>query len=71
MHLAFLRDWAPAVAVLTLYLFGRGLSDDLGIAAVHVTEPITADRWLFGGTLPATYLQDTLCGEPCSRTMNG
>ncbi|QCX28767.1 phosphatase PAP2 family protein [Nocardioides jishulii] len=68
VHLAFIRDWAPAVAVLTLYLFGRGLSDDLGIVSVHVTEPITADRWLFGGTLPTAYLQEHLCGVPCSRT---
>lgn len=68
VHLAFVRDWAPAVAVLTLYIFGRGLSDELGLAAVHVTEPIAADRWLGGGTLPTAYLQEHLCGVPCERT---
>jgi hypothetical protein len=69
VHLAFARDWAPAVAVLTLYLFSRGLADELGFVSVHVTEPVTADRWLAGGTLPTAYLQEHLCGAPCSRTL--
>jgi hypothetical protein len=37
--------------------------------AVHVTEPIEADRAMFGGTLPTEYLQAQLCGVPCERTM--
>ena len=67
-HLAFLRDWSLPLAVLTLYLYSRGVADDLGIASVHVTAPITADRWLFGGTLPTEYLQAKLCGDPCLRS---
>jgi hypothetical protein len=66
-HLAFLRDWSLPVALLLLYLYSRGISDDLGFASVHVTEPIDADRWLFGGTLPTEWLQARLCGEPCIR----
>ena len=38
-HLAFLRDWSLPLAVLTLYLYSRGVADDLGIASVHVTAP--------------------------------
>jgi hypothetical protein len=67
-HLEFLRDWSPPLAVLTVYLYSRGLADDLGFVSVHVTEPIEADRWLFGGTLPTEFLQAKLCGDPCDRT---
>jgi hypothetical protein len=67
-HLAFLRDWSPPLAVLTVYLYSRGLADDLGFASVHVSAPIAADRWLFGGTLPTEYLQAKLCGDPCLRS---
>lgn len=66
-HLAFLRDWSLPLALLLLYLYSRGISDDLGFVSVHVTEPIDADRWLFGGTLPTEWLQARLCGEPCIR----
>jgi len=68
-HLAFLRDWWPPFAVLLVYLYSRGVSDDLGIFSVHFTEPIEADRWLFGGTLPTEYLQAQLCGVPCRQSM--
>lgn len=68
-HLVFLRDWWPPFAVFTFYLYSRGLSDDLGIFSVHVTEPIEADKWLFGGTLPTEFLQARLCGVPCERSM--
>jgi PAP2 superfamily protein len=68
-QLAFPRDWWPSLVVLTLYLYSRGLADELGFATVHVTEPIDADRRLFGGTLPTEYLQAKLCGVPCVRTM--
>jgi membrane-associated phospholipid phosphatase len=33
-----------------------------------VTEPITADRWLFAGTVPTAWLQAHLCGVPCERS---
>lgn len=68
-HLVFLRDWWPPFALLVFYLYSRGPSDDLGWFSVHVTEPIEADKWLFGGTLPTEYLQAELCGVPCERTM--
>jgi hypothetical protein len=68
-HLDFARDWSIPLAVLMVYLYSRGLADELGVS-VHVTEPIDADRWLFGGTLPTEYLQAKLCGVPCRRTMS-
>jgi hypothetical protein len=66
-HLEFLRDWWPVLAALTVYLYSRGISDDLGFVSVHTTAPIDADRWLFGGTLPTEWLQAHLCGVPCER----
>jgi len=67
-HLEFLRDWSIPLAVLTVYLYSRGIADDLGFASVHVTAPIEVDRRLFGGTLPTEHLQAKLCGNPCDRT---
>jgi hypothetical protein len=67
LHLEFLKDWWPVLAALTVYLYSRGISDDLGFASLHITWPIEADRWLFGGTLPTEWLQAQLCGDPCIR----
>jgi len=66
-HVRFWRDWWLPVGLLVLYTYSRGLADQLGFA-VHVTEPIRFDRWLFGGTLPTEYLQQHLCGNPCRRS---
>ena len=66
-HLTFLRDWWMPMALLMIYLYSRGISDDLGFVSVHVTAPIDADRWMFGGTLPTEWLQANLCGVPCER----
>ena len=66
-HLAFLRDWSLPLVLLIVYLYSRGISDDLDFVRVHITEPIDADRWLFGGTLPTEWLQAQLCGDPCIR----
>jgi hypothetical protein len=44
------------------------MADEFGFVSVHVHEPIEADRWLFGGTLPTEYLQAQLCGVPCERS---
>ncbi|KRB77018.1 hypothetical protein ASE01_09650 [Nocardioides sp. Root190] len=68
-HLAFLRDWWPPFAVLLLYLYSRGVSDNLGILSVSFTWPIEADRWLFGGILPTEWLQAHLCGVPCRQSL--
>jgi hypothetical protein len=67
-HLDFARDWAPVMAVLFVYLYSRGLADEIGLVSVRVAEPVEADRWLFGGTLPTEWLQARLCGVPCERT---
>jgi hypothetical protein len=67
-HLDFARDWSLPLLVLTVYLYSRGLADDLSFTSVHVTTPIEADRAMFGGTLPTEWLQGQLCGDPCLRS---
>ncbi|MFI5425656.1 hypothetical protein [Aeromicrobium sp. UC242_57] len=65
-HLTFLRDWWPAFALLVLYLYSRGLSDELIKLPVHWTMPIRFDEWIGGGQLPTTRLQEALCADPCT-----
>lgn len=68
-HLVFLRDWWPAIAVLQVYVYSRGITSHLGLP-VHVTEPIDVDGWLTGGgALPTQQLQEGLCGDPCSSSL--
>ncbi|MDN5852986.1 MAG: phosphatase PAP2 family protein [Actinomycetia bacterium] len=64
-HLHFVRDWWIPLVVLLIYLYSRGFSDEVQ-AVVHITEPITFDRWLGGGTTPTEHLQSALCGNPCT-----
>lgn len=64
-HAQFLRDWWPAFAVLLVYMYSRGLSDELVRLPVHWTMPIEADRLLFDGHVPTQVLQERLCGDPC------
>lgn len=65
-HLDFLRDWWVAFALLVLYLYSRGLSDELIKLPVHWTMPIRFDEWIGGGELPTKRLQDALCADPCT-----
>jgi hypothetical protein len=65
-HLRFPRDWWPAFALLVLYLYSRGLSDEIVSMPVHWTMPIRFDEWIGGGTLPTAHLQDALCASPCT-----
>lgn len=60
-----LLDWLPFTAVLFAYDYSRGVADNLGIDT-HVRAPVRADEWLFGGTLPTSWLQDQLyhAGDP-------
>jgi hypothetical protein len=65
-HLAFPRDWWPAFALLVLYLYSRGLSDEIVSMPVHWTLPIRFDEWIGGGRLPTARLQDALCSSTCT-----
>lgn len=60
----FLRDWVPVVMLLFGYEFMRGIAGQMMEAdhyqGVHVTELLTAEKMLFGGTLPPLWLQDKL-----------
>ncbi|HYJ67374.1 MAG TPA: phosphatase PAP2 family protein [Nocardioidaceae bacterium] len=69
-HVAFVRDWWPALALLMGYMYSRGLADEVGMP-VHVTSAIRFDEWLFGGHLPTATLQDAWCGEPCTWSSQG
>jgi hypothetical protein len=69
-HLSFLRDWSVPMAMLLVYMYSRGLADELG-TPVQVTSAIRFDEWLFGGTMPTITLQDKWCGEPCDWTSRG
>ena len=64
-HLAFARDWWPALATLLFYTYTRGFADGLGIAP-HERMPIVADRLLGFGELPTQRLQGWLCGTTCA-----
>lgn len=63
-HLLFVRDWGPVLVGLVIYLYSRGLSDEIISAPVHVMAPIDVDRFFFG-ELPTVTLQHAWCGDPC------
>ena len=67
-HLQFVRDWWLPLVILLIYLYSRGFSDEIQ-AVVHITEPITFDQWIGGGTTPTEHLQSALCGNPCTTTI--
>ena len=67
-HLVFLRDWWPALAVLEIYLYSRGLADDIGrLGARHRTD---RGRRLArsGASCPTELLQAALCGDAVRRS---
>lgn len=64
-HLGFLRDWTVPALLLAVYFYSRGWVDEFDIT-VHWTMPIDVDRWMFGGELPTTTLQQAWCGDPCT-----
>ncbi len=55
-QLRILVDWLPFVGFLYVYDLSRGVADKLG-TPVHVTQPLAAEKFLFGGNVPTTYLQ--------------
>jgi len=56
---SFLRDWSPFILLLLGYVALPGVAPGL-VARAHIQLPIDADRWLFGGALPTTWLQAQL-----------
>lgn len=72
-YLDFWRDWWKPLLLMVLYWLGRGLADEIGIAA-HYSMPIRVDEWLSsivgaGGVAPTVRLQEAWCGDPCLRTL--
>ncbi|NKY32414.1 inositol phosphorylceramide synthase [Nocardia speluncae] len=58
-HVRTLIDWIPLIAALVVYDHTRGIANTLGMP-VRVEELVTAESWLFGGTIPTVWLQDHL-----------
>jgi hypothetical protein len=56
---AFVIRFLPFMSLLLIYDSFRGLADNLN-KSVHFTPMIDADKWLFHGTLPTTWLQQYL-----------
>lgn len=56
-QLRILLDWLPFVGFLYIYDLSRGVADKLGMPT-HVTEPLAAEKWLFHGSVPTSFLQD-------------
>jgi membrane-associated phospholipid phosphatase len=52
-------DWLPFTAVLLLYDRTRGVADALGVP-LHEKDVLDAEKWLFGGVEPTTWLQHHL-----------
>ncbi len=55
----FVLDWGPFLLLVLSWQATAGIADELG-RPVHVSAPINADRWLFGGAVPTLWLQDRL-----------
>lgn len=58
-YLRVLVDWVPLIAALVVYDHTRGIADTLGMP-VRVEELVSAEKWLFGGTVPTVRLQEHL-----------
>jgi membrane-associated phospholipid phosphatase len=52
----FLRDWLPFAAIFLAWESMRGLADEFG-AAVHSTDIIALERFIFLGRIPSEELQ--------------
>ena len=61
-HIRVLVDWLPLIAALMVYDYTRDLADKLGMP-LRMHELVTADRWMFGGTVPTVWLQAHLAAE--------
>jgi hypothetical protein len=57
--LLFLRDWGVFVVVLLAWQLTSGFATMFGFPW-HLQEPIAADKLMFGGTVPAVWLQQRL-----------
>jgi hypothetical protein len=53
---AFLADWGPFLVIVLAWQASAGVADTLG-RPVHITEPLAAERALFGGYVPTVELQ--------------
>ncbi|WP_425302634.1 phosphatase PAP2 family protein [Nocardia wallacei] len=61
-HLRMLVDWLPLIGALLVYDYTRDIADKLGMP-LWMDELVTADRWMFHGTVPTVWLQEHLAGD--------
>jgi membrane-associated phospholipid phosphatase len=64
--ISFLRDWSPFMLLLLAYIALTGIEGGL-VRHVHEQFPINADRTMFAGQLPTTWLQTHLWHPPALR----
>jgi len=55
-----LQDLIPFIMILITYESLRGFSDGIRFTDIHIEDLIAFEKSLFGGTIPAHYLQSTL-----------
>lgn len=59
-----LRDLIPFIMIFITYESLRGFGGDVRFTDIHIEDLIAYERSLFGGTIPAYYLQSTLMQGP-------
>lgn len=52
----------PFLIILISYHSLRGFADDLSLADIHITDLIEYEKFLFGGTIPAYFVQSRIFG---------
>jgi len=58
-----LRDLLPFFVLLLTYQALRGYADDLAPFEIHITDLIGYEKALFGGVIPASWIQTRLAGS--------
>ena len=66
-----LLDFGPFLALILAYEWTRAYADDFSPSAIHVSDVISWEKALFGGVVPAHYLQQHLWGQPCTPLCDG
>ena len=66
----YLLDFAPFVLIVLSYSCLRGLADDFSPFEVHAADLLSWERALFGGLVPAAYLQEKLQRTSVASVLN-
>jgi membrane-associated phospholipid phosphatase len=66
----FWRDFLPFILLLCSYQALRGFADNVSPMDINITNLIDWERALFGGIIPAAYLQELLADKPYTRFLD-